>query len=45
MDPNFRAGVELEKDEFAPSDNSNSVDMFDSMLNNHMYNNQWTKAP
>jgi hypothetical protein len=45
MDPNFRSGIELEKDEFAPSDNSNSVDMFDSMLNNHMYNNQWTKAP
>jgi hypothetical protein len=45
MDPNFRSGVELEKDEFAPGDDQESVDMFDSMLNNHMYNNQWVKAP
>jgi len=45
LDPNNRKDVELSQDEFSPSDDDNSLSQFDSMLNKHMYNNQWSTKP
>jgi hypothetical protein len=32
-------------EELAPNDNENSVKMFDSMMNKHVYGNQWSSNP
>ena len=45
LDPNFRRNVELQQGEFQPGDNEKQLSMFDSMMNKHMYNNQWATKP
>lgn len=45
LDPNIRRDVELATGEFSPQDDRNALSTFDSMLNKHMYNNQWATHP
>ena len=41
----YRSTSKEDQDELSPFDNENSVTMFDSMLNKHVYGNQWSANP
>lgn len=41
----YRSTSREDSDELSPFDNENSVTMFDSMVNKHVYGNQWASNP